>query len=207
MSISNNSGSRVEIPEHFTPFYAREQIASRIAELGKEILPWAKSVQEETHRDVLAVPVLRGGIFFFSDLVRAVATSLEIALVRTVAYEPGENVIETDQVSVLADSLDVEGRSVLLLDDICDSGRTFAALYEVLKGRGAKDVKSAVLVKRILSHETFEPTWVGFRFPGSDWLVGYGMDDKERWRNLPGVYGITPIGASASTETEQQGEK
>ena len=82
----------------------------------------------------------------------------------------------------------VEGRSVLLVDDVCDSGRTSAELTQRFIKLGAREVRSAVLIKRILPHETFNPDWIGFEYNGPEWFVGYGMDDCDRWRNLGSIY-------------------
>lgn len=188
---SANPVDRTLVPTNFTLHYSPEQIAMRTRELGDSISPWAKEVSLSTGQDLLAVAVLRGGIFFYADLVRSIRTSVEVAPVRTVGYDPEKNV-PTDTVSVIADSVDVRGRSVLLVDDICDSGRTFERLVPLLLTKGAKEVKTTSLVRKIFPHKTFTPDWVGFEFTGDDWLVGYGMDDAERWRNLGGVYGMRP---------------
>jgi hypoxanthine phosphoribosyltransferase len=193
---SKQLSDRNHIPSHFTMIFSAEQIAQRTQELGRAISPWAADVSRTTGQDVVAVAVLRGGIFFFADLVRAISTSVEVAPVKTVGYDPKSNQ-GLDTVSVIADSLEVKGRHILLVDDICDSGRTFERLVPLLLDRGAVEVRSTVLVRKILPHKTFLPDWVGFEFTGEDWLVGFGMDDKERWRNLPAVYGMKPpVGAS-----------
>jgi hypoxanthine phosphoribosyltransferase len=193
VSYSTISSDQSHVPGHFRLLYSAHEISERIKVLGMEISPWVKTVHSETGKDVVAVAVLRGGIFFFSDLVRALSASVEIAPVRTVGYDPTTNA-GADTVSVVADSIDVNGRSILLIDDICDSGRTFERLVPLLMERGATAVKSAVLVRKVFPHPTFHPTWVGFTFTGDEWLVGYGMDDRERFRNLPDVYGMPPGG-------------
>jgi hypoxanthine phosphoribosyltransferase len=193
---SKQFSDRNHIPPHFTMIFSPEQISLRTEELGRAISPWAVEVSQTTGQDVVAVAVLRGGIFFFADLVRAISTSVEVAPVKTVGYDPKNNK-GLDTVSVIADSLEVKGRHILLVDDICDSGRTFERLVPLLLERGAEEVRSTVLVRKILPHKTFLPDWVGFEFTGDDWLVGFGMDDKERWRNLPAVYGMKPpVGAT-----------
>jgi hypoxanthine phosphoribosyltransferase len=136
----------------------------------------------------LAIPVLRGGIFFFADLVRAINASVEIAPVRTEAYEAELNGQPRNEVQIYAEKLAVKGRVVLVVDDVCDSGRTLEELEKALMARGAREVRTVVLVRRLLDHPTFVPCWTGFQYEGPEWFVGYGMDDVERWRNLPGVY-------------------
>ena len=190
MVYSNDTGSGSRIPAHFSLLFSEREIASRIKALGTEISSWREGVWKDSHTDVLAVPVLRGGIFFFADLVRQVSGSIEVAPIRTEAYESGSNGKQKNEVAIWADRLAVKGRVVLLVDDVCDSGRTLEALEKALLERGAREVRTAVLIRRLLETPTFVPCWVGFQYEGPEWFVGYGMDDNERWRNLPGVYVI-----------------
>jgi hypoxanthine phosphoribosyltransferase len=134
--------------------------------------------------------VLRGGLFFFCDLARSIDTSVEIAPIKASSYDNSANGVQLHSVSVVADGVDVRGRSVLIVDDFCDSGRTLEEVERLLVARGAEEVRSSVLVRRLLDKPTFVPCWVGFEYDGADWLVGYGLEDKERWRNLPAVYGM-----------------
>jgi hypoxanthine phosphoribosyltransferase len=187
---SNDTGSGSRIPAHFSLLFSEREIASRIKALGAEISSWCEGVWKDSHTDVLAVPVLRGGIFFFADVVRQLNCSVEVSPIRTEAYESGSNGKQKNEVAILAEKLAVKGRVVLLVDDVCDSGRTLEALEKALLERGAREVRTVVLIRRLLEKPTFVPCWVGFQYPGPEWFVGYGMDDNERWRNLPGVYVI-----------------
>ena len=188
MSYSNDSGSRRHIPANFQLQYSREQIASRVKELGAEIDQWAKSVWTESRTDVVAIPVLRGGVYFFADLSREISSSIEIAPVKTSAYDAGSNAPKEVTVEQFADPVQIKGRVVLIVDDVCDSGRTLEQLEKALLERGAREVRSVVLVRRLLPRPTFVPCWVGLEYTGPEWFVGYGMDDSERYRNLPDVY-------------------
>jgi hypoxanthine phosphoribosyltransferase len=176
------------IPKNFQICYTPEQIQNRVAELGKDISLWTERVWNDSHTDILAVPILRGGIFFFADLVRSIKNSVEIAPVKVWAYASGENAKQLDKVSVDVSVIPARGRRVLLIDDICDSGRTLEELHQQLLAAGALEVCSAVLIKREQPKMTFSPTWSAFNYVGPEWFVGYGMDDSERWRNLPGVF-------------------
>lgn len=177
------------VPKNFKLIYSQSQIAERVAVLGKEISAWADAIQKQYGEEILAVPVLGGGVFFFADLVRAVDYSLEMAPVKAWAY--AANVEQLSEVKVDMRNVPAKGRSVLLIDDICDSGKTLATLKEIFEGAGAREVKSAALVRRILPKPTFKPEWVGFEYTGAEWFVGYGMDDQGKWRNLPSVHIIT----------------
>jgi len=175
------------IPKNFQICYPAEIIQKRVRELGQEISSWAQKIWDDSHTDVVAVPILRGGLFFFADLVRAVSSSIEIAPVKAWAYASGENAKQLDQVSVDVSVIPARGRRVLLVDDICDSGRTLDELHRQLLTAGALEVRSAVLIKRE-PKKVFEPNWSAFNYNGPEWFVGYGMDDSERWRNIPSVY-------------------
>lgn len=176
------------IPSHFHLQYSRLEIEEQVARLGRQVVPWVKQTREESHTDILTIPVLRGGIFFFADLVRQIDGSVEIAPIRTWAYEAEQNQVEPRDVRVNLEGVAALGRKVLLVDDICDSGSTLQKLSTVFLEAGAAEVRSAVLIKRALKEQQFEPDWVGFEFDGDEWFVGYGMDDSERWRNLPDIY-------------------
>ncbi len=187
---SNDSGSGRRIPANFSPVYSAKDIAGRVRELGQEVSAWCDGVWRDSHTDVLVIPVLRGGVFFFADLVRELSTSIEVAPVRARAYQAGTNAVQSPEVAIDVSGLAVKGRVVLIVDDVSDSGRTLEALEETLLKAGAREVRSVVLIRRLLDTPSFVPCWVGFQYSGSEWLVGYGMDDNERWRNLPGVYVI-----------------
>lgn len=176
------------IPQNFKLQFTREEIDAAVRRMGSEITVWARRTWEESHTDLIAVPVLRGGIFFFADVVRQIDASVEIAPVRTWVYESTENNVKRSEPRIDMQGVHVRGRSVLLVDDICDSGKTLKLLTETFKAAGALEVKSAVLVKRVLGEETFNPDWAGFSYEGPEWFVGYGMEDCNRWRNLPSIY-------------------
>lgn len=181
-----------DIPQHFRLTFSHQQIAEACQRLGQAITPWAREVTAQTGRDLVAVPILRGGLFFFADLVRAVSTSVEVAPLQTSFYEEGQNNIVRHQGGQLPTSVShFHKRAVLLVDDICDSGQTLAALKPHLLVAGATEVKSAVLIRRLPAPAgSIVPDWVGFDYSGAEWFVGYGMEDSGRWRNLKDVYVI-----------------
>jgi hypoxanthine phosphoribosyltransferase len=183
--------SRDNLPAALQPQYSADAIAEQVARIGTEISAWAKEVWQHSHTDILAIPVLRGGIFFFADLVRNIEHSVEIAPARTWAYE--KIATQRTEVEVNIQHVPAKGRAVLLVDDICDSGRTLQVLRQSLLDAGARVVRSTVLIKRILAEKTFEPDWVGFSYQGPEWMVGYGMDNDDRWRNLPSIYVIRQV--------------
>lgn len=175
------------LPPHFKLLYSREEIAAEVKRLGADISAWAADVWRASQTDVVAIPVLGGAIFFFADLVREISRSVMIAPARAQGYNTASNV-QRDKLEISIERVPCKGRSVLLVDDICDSGRTLGVLTKKLSEAGALEVRSAVLLRRELPTETFTPNWVGFSYSGTEWLVGYGMDDADRWRNLPSIY-------------------
>ena len=77
---------------------------------------------------------------------------------------------------------------VVIVDDICDTGSTLARLVRVLNDLGAREVKTAVLIHRVMKDPKFTPDWAAFKYEGPEWFVGYGMDDRNHYRNLQNVY-------------------
>lgn len=172
------------IPSNYRLVYSKTEIEKTIAALGKQITPWVKELSSATGQDVTAIPLMHGGIFFYADLSRCIGHSLNLNPVRASAYAGNST---QGELRIDFDAQPVRGRAVLLADEICESGRTLAQVTKLCLEAGAVDVKQAVLVKREGAGD-FEPSYVGYRYVGAEWLVGYGMDDNERFRNLPDVY-------------------
>ena len=103
------------VPKSFRLIYNRSQIEKRIAELGQEIGKHAKQLWQETGQDFLAIPVLRGGLFFFSHLVQEVDSSVEIAPARAWGYEANSL---ADGITIDLSHVPAQGRAILLVDDI-----------------------------------------------------------------------------------------
>jgi hypoxanthine phosphoribosyltransferase len=156
-----------------------EQIQARIVELGAEI------GRDYQGRTPLLVAVLKGAFVFLADLVRAIPIAHEIDFMAVSSY--GASTRSSGIVRIVKDlDLDLEHRDVLLVEDIVDSGLTLAYLRRMLAARNPASLEVCALLAR----ETMPPVYrdglryVGFTVP-ADWLVGYGLDVAERWRNLP----------------------
>lgn len=187
------------IPAHFKIVFDPSAIADAIARLSPDITSWANQVRAQYSQDIVVLPVLRGGLFFAADLVRALGVSVEVEPIWTKAYSSSTNSQQLRDVSVDLGTLNLSSKSVLIVDEICDTGRTLEKLSQRLIQAGATQVKSAVLIKRLMEHQTFQPDWVAFEYKGPEWFVGYGLEDSGRFRNLPAVYKIQ----STSSEHEQ----
>ncbi|MCB0321192.1 MAG: hypothetical protein KDD60_09720 [Bdellovibrionales bacterium] len=195
--MSSTSGNL--IPSNFRKLYDKSEIQKQVERVAQEIDAWIDAgnvgAQEDgdgkkrnAERDVLALPVLRGGLYFYADLSRAIRNSLDCNPIQSWAYQGVENTALPTGVSVNLSDFPVKGRRVLIVDDICDSGKTFDAIQQRLLDRGAVEVVAAALIQRVGIELKFTPRWVGFTYDGPEWFVGYGMDDGGRWRNLPEIY-------------------
>jgi hypoxanthine phosphoribosyltransferase len=180
----------LKLPENYQLEYSSEVIAASVATMASEITAWASEVYDKNRSDLVVVPVMRGGMFFCADLVRQIPVSVEITPVTTSSYSSTKNSTPFLEVRVDFKGADFFDRSVLVVDDICDSGRTLVVLGEKLKLAGAKEVHSAVLINRIVPSPLHQPRWSGFKYNGDEWFVGYGLEDANRWRNLSSIYKI-----------------
>lgn len=188
--------NRTRLPAHLAPAYEPAAIRARIAELAAELDPWAAQVRTGTGRQLLALCVLRGGVFFFSDLLQAMTESVEPAFCRCHAYRKGVNGAAAAELQIeFADP--VAGSAVLLVDNICDSGRTLAELSRHCRERGADEIRTAVLIHRRRADSRFTPDYAGFAYPGPEWFAGYGLRDGDVAMNFPTVFRVIPATATA----------
>jgi hypoxanthine phosphoribosyltransferase len=156
------------------------EIQNRVQELGRRI--------EADYRDrpLTIVAVLSGSLIMLADLVRRIGIPHRIALVQASSY-PGATTTATTLVINESFAPDVEGRDVLLLDDILDTGQTLTALARHLSDRGARSVRTAVLLRKLGRQELpIEPDYCGFTIPNV-FVVGYGLDFNDDYRHLPYV--------------------
>lgn len=165
--------------------YSRKEIARQIQRLGAEI------ERDYAGQQVLLVGVLKGAFLFFADLVRAIDLPVAVDFVRVASYGPHTQT--TGLVELRKDlEMSIAGRHVLVVDDILDSGYTLEALCEQLSGRGPASLKTCVLLdKRHARQTAFEADYVGIRFD-SGFVVGYGLDYQETYRNLADIYLLDP---------------
>ena len=161
------------------------QIQLRIRELGRRI------GRHYRGKRPVFLGVLNGALFFLADLVRAVPLEdIEISSIRLASYQGTRSTGKVKGLDLLPRSL--QGRHVLLVDDILDTGRTAAALAERVRRLGAADVKICVLLEKQGRKEVaVEADWIGFKIPDA-FVVGYGLDYKEHYRNLKQVRLWTP---------------
>ena len=188
----NSSLSGDLVPIEFKLFKTREEIAQYVNKLGQEISTWLSQLPENER--VIAMPIMRGAFFFGADLLRAVNSPVQISPYRVKRYDATTNKPLND-IEKLGDfDVDVRGRRILIIDDICDTGITLHRLTNALKELGATEVRSSVLIRREIPEvETFSPEYVGIHYSGPEYFVGYGLDNMDLWRNTPDLYIMEPV--------------
>jgi hypoxanthine phosphoribosyltransferase len=158
----------------------RETLAARVAELGAEV-----SADYEG-RDLLLIGVLKGAVFFMADLMRHLTVPCEVDFMAISSY--GDATDSSGIVRILKDlDINIEGRDVLVVEDIIDSGLTLSYLIRNLESREPASLEVCALLTKPSRREIDVPVrYVGFEIPNK-FVVGYGLDFAERYRNLPYV--------------------
>lgn len=164
--------------------FAAETIAERVHELGKEI------TAAYPDGDLLVLGLLKGSFIFLSDLVRRIERPLQVDFLVAASY--GDSTVSSGNVRLLYDpETELEGKHILLVEDIIDTGKTLNRLVELLRERGPKSLNiCALLHKHIAAHLELEARFVGFDAP-TLFLVGYGLDHAENFRHLPYIASLT----------------
>jgi len=155
-----------------------EEIASRVKELGEQIS------RDYGDKDLVVVGILKGAVIFMSDLVRQIKVPLEVDFMATSSY--GQSTKTSGVVQLLKD-LDtaIEGRDVLIVEDIIDSGLTLSYLSQLLLSRKPASIKTAVLLDKPDRRQIdFSCDYVGFSIP-DQFVIGYGLDFNHKYRELP----------------------
>lgn len=162
-----------------------EQIQRRLNELAREIQ------RDYVEKDLTLVPVLTGSVMFVADLLRRLPMQLRLDYIGVSSYH-GETRSTGDLIVTKALRLDVSGRDVLVTDDILDTGLTLVKIREIIQKLQPRSLKFCVLLEKDLPHRNkFKADYVGFHIPNK-FVVGYGLDYRERYRNLPYVGTLKP---------------
>ena len=162
-----------------------EAVATRVAELGVEIS------NDYASKDLLLVGVLKGAVFFMADLMRELTIPCEIDFMAISSYGAGTD--SSGVVRILKDlDANIAGRDVLVVEDIIDSGLTLSYLMRSLKARKPASLEICALLTKPGRREIDVPVkFVGFEIPNR-FVIGYGLDFAERYRNLPYVAVLHP---------------
>jgi hypoxanthine phosphoribosyltransferase len=158
--------------------FTAEQIAERVRELGAAI------TASYPDGDLLVLGLLKGSFIFLGDLVRQITRPLQVDFLIAASY--GNDIVSSGNVRLVYDpETELEGKHILLVEDIVDSGRTLSRVMELLSARSPRSLEiCALLDKHVATHLTYPPKFTGFAAP-HEFLVGYGLDHAERFRHLP----------------------
>jgi hypoxanthine phosphoribosyltransferase len=158
--------------------FSQEQLLLRVRELGAQI------TRDYAGLNPLLIGVLKGACFFLSDLLRVIDTRISIEFMAISSY--GSSTRTSGEVRIMKDlDVPIEGRHILVVEDIVDTGLTLSYLLQNLESRGAASVKLAALLDKYERREKdVKIDYLGFQIP-DHFVVGYGLDFAERYRNLP----------------------
>ena len=159
-------------------FIEKHTIEKRVIELGKKIS------SDYTDKELLAICILKGSILFFADLIRSLSIPVKIDFIKASSYGTRTSTSGEVKVNDLL-SEKIKGQSVLLVEDIVDSGFTIKRILDFFMEQGAADVRVCTLLdKPDRRAADIKPDYSGFTIP-DEFVVGYGMDFDQKYRNLP----------------------
>lgn len=166
--------------ESYRVLISKEQLSKRIAELGTQI--------SEEYRDKcpIIIGVLNGAFMFMADLMRELSIDCEVDFIKISSYKGKES---TGKIKLLKDyDCDVDDRHVIIVEDIADSGRSIKFLEQMFVDSNPKSVKFiSLLLKEGGAVVDFNIDYVGFTIP-NDFVIGYGLDYDQKYRNLSSIY-------------------
>ncbi|MBI4541370.1 MAG: hypoxanthine phosphoribosyltransferase [Gemmatimonadetes bacterium] len=159
--------------------FTEQRIRERVRQMGEEI-----AAAYPPDEELLVLGLLKGSFIFLADLVRQIRRPLQVDFLSAASY--GGATVSSGDVRLLYDpEASLQGRHVVLAEDIVDSGNTINRLVPLLQARSPCSLEiCALLHKRLTTHLAREPRWVGFEAP-REFLVGYGLDFSENFRHLP----------------------
>lgn len=163
-----------------TTLFTREAIDKRVAELGKQISA------DFAGDELIALCVLKGAVFFLTDLVRAMNIDVALDFIQVSSY--GNQKYSSGVVTILKEpQLDMHGKAVLIVEDIIDSGLSMREVFNYIESRGASKVKTVTFLDKPKARKVqFQADYVGFSIE-PQFVVGYGLDFAEKYRNIPEV--------------------
>ena len=164
--------------ERIEVLLSEEKINARIRELGEQIS------KDYAGKNIHLICILKGGSFFMCELAKRITVPVSIDFMSVSSYGSGTTSGGTIKIKKDLDE-PLEGKYVLVVEDIVDTGRTLSYLVELLKDRGAADVKLCALLDKPERREVdIRADYIGFQIP-DEFVVGYGLDYDQRYRNFP----------------------
>jgi hypoxanthine phosphoribosyltransferase len=164
---------------------SEEELQEKVKELGKQL------TEEYQDRFPLAIGVLKGAMPFMADVLKRVDAYMEMDFMDVSSY--GNSTVSSGEVKIVKDlDTKVEGRDILIIEDIIDSGLTLSYLVELFRYRKAKSIKIVTLLDKPSGRKAdIKADYVGFIVP-DEFVVGYGLDFAEKYRNLPYIGVLKP---------------
>jgi hypoxanthine phosphoribosyltransferase len=164
-----------------TTLFSKSEIERRVAEMGAEI------TRDLAGSELIALCVLKGAMFFCSDLMRHIAFDVALDFIQVSSY--GDQKTSSGVVTLLKEpQLDMHGKSVLIVEDIIDSGLSMNEVFRYIKlDRGAREVRTATFLDKPTARRIpFKADYVGFSIDPK-FVIGYGLDYAEKYRNVPDI--------------------
>lgn len=157
---------------------SKEKVEARIAELAKQI------EKDYADKDLVCVGLLKGSVVFMADLIKSINLDLKIDFMKVSSYGSGTD--STGIVKILKDvDLNLEGKDVLIVEDIIDTGLTIVSVKDLLNKKMPKSIKVCTLLDKPSRRKVdVKGEYVGFEIP-DEFVVGYGLDFDEKYRNIP----------------------
>jgi hypoxanthine phosphoribosyltransferase len=185
-----------DFPEIERVLIAEKQIARRVRQLTRELQ------RDFAGRDLVVVSLLNGTVMFLADLIRHLSLPLRLDFMGVSSY--GVDTVSRELVFTKQLRLDVKGRDVLVVDDILDTGKTLQAVCKTLRAHQPRRLKVCVLLEKKARRQVkVAADYVGFQIPDL-FVVGYGLDFAERFRNLPFVGVLKPEAYQSGTRENRK---
>jgi len=181
------------VPSSYKLIYSQEQIEDRIKAIAKDLNIYSKFVLDSTGKPPIFLCLLEGGLFFYTELLKHIPSNqVETSFCKISIYEERVKRNKPLEMSLGLDISEIKDRSIILVDDILDTGDTLNKMYHRLRGGDPKAIIAVVLIKRERDKYNFDITdgtvYRAFNHVGEEWFVGYGMDDNGLNRNLLNIY-------------------
>ena len=170
----------MDINKNIKPYISKKDIAKRIQEIASQISG------RYDKKDPIFIGILNGSFIFIADLIRTLEIDCEVDFIKISSYKGKKSTGEIVMSKSL--DLDIENRSIIIVEDIIDSGMSIEFIYNYLNDFKPKDISIvSLLAKKSISKLNFKIDFIGFEI-SSEFVVGYGLDYNQRFRNLDSIY-------------------
>ncbi len=168
--------------------FTKKQIQNRIKEIAHQI-----NIDYQNEDQLIIIGVLNGAIFFFSDLCKEIHLPIKIDFIRASSY--GSQMTSSGHIKFTKNvELDIKNKTVVIVEDIIDEGFTMHHIIKKIKRDGAKDIKVCTLINKLERRKyDIKIDYYGFEINDERFIIGYGMDYDEKYRNLNDIYIVKEI--------------